>query len=156
MDRIYGSGLVKWKDGKVISHYTKKDGLPSNYVNALDEDDKGNIVIGTNSGLSIFNGEEFKNYDFRSGIGNGFITDVKAIGKTIWIGCGTFSGVGNWMTIGGGSLYSMVINLNPLTFQNSPILIIEHHVNSIEKDKNGNVWIGTLGGLLKYDGSQFT
>ena len=39
-------GLVKWKDGKAISHYTKKDGLPSNFVNALDEDDKGNIVIG--------------------------------------------------------------------------------------------------------------
>ena len=150
-------GLVKWKDGKVISHYTKKDGLPSNYVNALDEDDKGNIVIGTNSGLSIFNGEEFKNYDFRSGIGNGFITDVKAIGKTIWIGCGTFSGVGNWMTIGGGL---SIFNGNKFkSFDLSKFTDFDHRaswVNSIEKDKNGNVWIGTLGGLLKYDGSQFT
>ena len=33
-------GLVKWKDGQVISHYTKKKGLPSNFVNALDEDEK--------------------------------------------------------------------------------------------------------------------
>ena len=82
MDRIYGEGFSEnGKDGKVISHYTKKDGLPSNFVNALDEDDRGNIVIGTNSGLSIFNGKEFKNYDFSSGIGNGFITDVKAVGK---------------------------------------------------------------------------
>ena len=46
--------------------------------------------------------KEFKNYDFTDGLGNGFITDVKAVGKSIWIGCGTFSGVGNWMTIGGG------------------------------------------------------
>mgnify|MGYP005676933725 FL=1 len=150
-------GLVKWKDGKVISHYTKKEGLPSNFVNALDEDDKGNIVIGTNSGLSIFNGEEFKNYDFDSGIGNGFITDVKAVGKSIWIGCGTSSGVGNWMTIGGGL---SIFNGNKFkSFDLSKFTDFNHRaswVNSIEKDKNGNVWIGTLGGLLKYDGSQFT
>ncbi|MAE14802.1 MAG: hypothetical protein CL821_04325 [Crocinitomicaceae bacterium] len=150
-------GLVKWKDGKVISHYTKKDGLPSNFVNALDEDDRGNIVIGTNSGLSIFNGKEFKNYDFSSGIGNGFITDVKAVGKSIWIGCGTFSGVGNWMTIGGGL---SIFNGNKFkSFDLSKFTDFNHRaswVNSIEKDKNGNIWIGTLGGLLKYDGSQFT
>ena len=150
-------GLVKWKDGQVISHYTKKEGLPSNFVNALDEDEKGNIVIGTNSGLSIFNGKEFKNYDFSSGIGNGFITDVKAVGKSIWIGCGTSSGVGNWMTIGGGL---SVFNGNKFkSFDLSKFTDFNHRaswVNSIEKDKNGNVWIGTLGGLLKYDGSQFT
>ena len=150
-------GLVKWKDGKVISHYTKKEGLPSNFVNALDEDDKGNIVIGTNSGLSIFNGDVFENYDFSSGIGNGFITDVKAIGKNIWIGCGTSSGVGNWMTIGGGL---SIFNGNKFkSFDLSKFTDFNHRaswVNSIEKDKNGNVWIGTLGGLLKYDGSQFT
>jgi ligand-binding sensor domain-containing protein/serine phosphatase RsbU (regulator of sigma subunit) len=150
-------GLVKWKDGKVISHYTKKEGLPSNFVNALDEDEKGNIIIGTNSGLSIFNGEEFKNYDFSSGIGNGFITDVKAVGKSIWIGCGTSSGVGNWMTIGGGL---SIFNGNKFkSFDLSKFTDFDHRaswVNSIEKDKNGNVWIGTLGGLLKYDGSQFT
>jgi hypothetical protein len=150
-------GLVKWKDGKVINHYTKKDGLPSNFVNALDEDEKGNIVIGTNSGLSIFNGKEFQNYDFSSGIGNGFITDVKAVGKNIWIGCGTSSGVGNWMTIGGGL---SIFNGNKFkSFDLSKFTDFNHRaswVNSIEKDKNGNVWIGTLGGLLKYDGSQFT
>ena len=150
-------GLVKWKDGKVLNHYTKKDGLPSNFVNALDEDEKGNIVIGTNSGLSIFNGEEFQNYDFSSGIGNGFITDVKTVGKNIWIGCGTFSGVGNWMTIGGGL---SIFNGNKFkSFDLSKFTDFNHRaswVNSIEKDKNGNVWIGTLGGLLKYNGSEFT
>ena len=140
-------GLVKWKDGKVIRHYTKKDGLPSNYINALDEDEKGNIIIGTNLDY-LFLMVKNLNYDFSSGIGNGFITDVKVVGKTIWIGCGTSSGVGNWMTIGGGL---SIFNGNKFkSFDLSKFTDFNHRaswVNSIEKDKNGNVWVGTLGGL---------
>ena len=32
----YGlEGLVKWKNGKVIKHFNKTDGLPSNRINAI-------------------------------------------------------------------------------------------------------------------------
>ena len=58
MDRIYGEGFSEMERWKSFNyHYTKEDGLPSNFVNALDEDDERKYIIGTSHGLSIFNGE---------------------------------------------------------------------------------------------------
>jgi ligand-binding sensor domain-containing protein/serine phosphatase RsbU (regulator of sigma subunit) len=153
----YGvKGLVKWKDGKVINHFTTKDGLPSNRVNGLDQDKDGNIIIGTGNGLSIFNGEKFVNYNFTSGIGNGFITEVKVVGNNIWIGCGIQPNAGGPVTIGGGlTIFNGNIfksfDLSTMTNLDPDISAI----NDIERDKSGNMWIGTFGGLLKYDGSSF-
>ena len=69
-------GIVKWKSGKVIKHFKEKDGLASNRVNVIRQDKDGKIMIGTAKGLSIFDGENFKNYNFTDGIGNGFVTDI--------------------------------------------------------------------------------
>ena len=93
---------MKWRNGNVIKHYTTEDGLPSNRINALDQDSDGNIIIGTGKGLSIFNGKSFENFDFRDGLGNGFITEIKVIGKNIWIGSGSQPNAGGQVTIGGG------------------------------------------------------
>ena len=37
-----------------IESYTVKDGLPDNTVNSIVEDEKGNLWLGTNSGISFF------------------------------------------------------------------------------------------------------
>ena len=87
---------------KVISHFTTTDGLPSNRVNAIDEDKDGNLLIGTGDGLSIYNGVEFTNYNFTHGLGNGYITDINVVGNNIWIGCGRRSKTGGAQAIGGG------------------------------------------------------
>jgi ligand-binding sensor domain-containing protein len=153
----YGlKGIVKWKSGKVIRHYTKEDGLPSNRVNAIAQNKDGNLLIGTANGLSIFNGKKFTNHDFTSGLGNGFITDIKVIGNNVWIGSGKFSKTGGDQTIGGGlSLF------NGKTFKSFDLTSLQNldmeisAISVIEQDNNGNMWIGTEGGLLKYDGSKF-
>ncbi|MAW84606.1 MAG: hypothetical protein CL832_09475 [Crocinitomicaceae bacterium] len=153
----YGTkGLVKWRNGNVIKHYTTENGLPSNRVNALDQDKDGNIVIGTGNGLSIFDGESFKNFDFTHGLGNGFITEIKVIGKNIWIGSGTQPNAGNLVTIGGGlTVYNGTI------FKSYDLSSISDFdpwvasINKIESDNKGNIWIGTMGGLLKYNESRF-
>ncbi|WP_420319192.1 histidine kinase [Ekhidna sp.] len=49
-------------------NYTIKDGLPSNTVYAVIQDDQGFIWFGTDAGLSRFDGLEFKNYGLKEGL----------------------------------------------------------------------------------------
>ena len=148
-------GLVKWKEGKVLKHYTAENGLPSNFINALAEDNKGNLVIGTGSGLSIFDGTNFKNFNFTHGIGNGFITALEVVGNNIWIGCSSRFQTSFQSSVGGGlSLFNgkrfKSFDLSDFNIDNSISLI-----KSIKSDKKGNVWIGTVGGLLMFNGTNF-
>ncbi|WP_299553152.1 two-component regulator propeller domain-containing protein [Seonamhaeicola sp.] len=71
----FGGGLNKLipsDDGKdpTFKAYTVSDGLPSNVIKGILEDDEGNLWISTNQGLSKFNPktETFKNYDVNDGL----------------------------------------------------------------------------------------
>ena len=44
-------------------NYTTNDGLVQTDITAITQDKKGNIWIGTNGGISIFDGKKFTNYD---------------------------------------------------------------------------------------------
>jgi len=149
-------GLVKWKNGKILKHYTTKDGLPSNYVNVIREDNKGNIVIGTGSGLSIYDGKEFKNYNFTDGISNGYITALEIVGNNIWIGCSYGRSYGNPLGIGGGLSIFNGKKFKSFEIKSSYFDYNTFLINCIKSDKQGNILIGTDGGLLKYNGSNFT
>ena len=59
-------------------------------------------MIGTAKGLSIFDGENFKNYNFTDGIGNGFVTDIEVVSNNVWIGSGNMMKAGSPQTHGGG------------------------------------------------------
>jgi ligand-binding sensor domain-containing protein len=50
--------------------YTEKDGLPSNFINGILEDEQGNLWLSTNRGISRFNPKTktFRNYDLRDGL----------------------------------------------------------------------------------------
>jgi signal transduction histidine kinase/CheY-like chemotaxis protein/ligand-binding sensor domain-containing protein len=153
----YGlEGLVKWKDGEVLKHFTMANGLPSDGINAIDQDKDGNLLIGTTNGLSIFNGEKFTNYNFTHGLGNGNVNDIKTVGNNIWVGCGYRAKTGGDWTIGGGlSIF------NGKTFKSFDLTTLQNldpkvsGIRVIERDESGNMWIGTHGGLLRYDGSKF-
>ena len=51
-------GLYKY-DGKSIIHFTTKHGLPSNRVEEIKEDEKGNIYFNTSKGILKYNGYSF-------------------------------------------------------------------------------------------------
>lgn len=58
-----------------IRHYTERDGLPNDTVNAIVRDDEGFLWLSTNRGLSRFDPktETFRNYDLEDGLpGNEF------------------------------------------------------------------------------------
>src|ERR1700712_893650 len=70
-----------------ILNYTVTDGLPSNQINTTCEDSNGFLWIGTNNGVSRFNGKNFVNYGYTEGLQDLF---VKAIFEDshhrLWIG----------------------------------------------------------------------
>ena len=47
--------------------YTNKNGLLNNEVHAITQDHNGIMYFGTPSGLSVYDGEDFTNYDFAKG-----------------------------------------------------------------------------------------
>ncbi|MCB0546319.1 MAG: hypothetical protein KDD19_01965 [Phaeodactylibacter sp.] len=66
-----GGGLhLLVEDEQSFRNYSVKDGLPSNVVNAIEEDDNGVLWISTNMGLSAFNPStgKFTNYDKNDGL----------------------------------------------------------------------------------------
>ena len=138
-------GLVKWKNGDILKHFTKNDGLPTNAVNSISQNSKnGDILIGTNAGFSILkNDNEFENYNFLDGLCNAYVREVKVFGNNIWIGNG------NGLALYNGKKFK------PIAY--STEFYDGMNVTVIEMDSEENIWIGTQGyGLIKYDGLKFT
>ncbi|WP_310556053.1 histidine kinase [Flavobacterium sp.] len=59
-----------------FNHFTTDEGLPSNSIYSITEDKKGNIVLGTDNGLTFFDGNDFTNYNIKEGLINPYITAV--------------------------------------------------------------------------------
>ncbi len=67
-------------------HFTVKDGLAGNHVYMCHQDIDGYIWIATTSGLSRFDGRQFKNYDYEDGLPDNevlFVTNDYA--NRIWV-----------------------------------------------------------------------
>ncbi|MFQ6676418.1 MAG: two-component regulator propeller domain-containing protein [Fidelibacterota bacterium] len=66
-----GAGLNRFdRVTETFKHYTEEDGLPSDVVYGILEDDDGNLWLSTNRGLSRFDPQtgEFRNYDLYDGL----------------------------------------------------------------------------------------
>ena len=53
-------GGIFFFEGKTFTNYTKKDGLNSNQVFSIIEDNKNNLWYGTQNGLTKYNGKRFE------------------------------------------------------------------------------------------------
>lgn len=68
-----------------FNHFTTDEGLPSNTIYSITEDKKGNMVLGTDNGLTFFDGNEFKNLNVKDGLVNPYIVSVSVDEKgVIW------------------------------------------------------------------------
>lgn len=66
-------------------HLTTANGLPSNSIYAMHQDTKGHIWVATDNGVSMFNGQEFRNFDISDGICSNSVIDVtETIDGRIW------------------------------------------------------------------------
>lgn len=121
-------------------HYTTRDGLSSNTVQALIQDRAGLIWMGTASGLDSFDGREFIHHAFPAGEDDYVRQLFQATDGTLWIG--TESGVFR---------YDMA---NPPERVSE---IPEALVTGFAEDRDGALWIGVWGkGVFRYADGTFT
>ncbi len=130
----------------LFRNYSVIDGLCSNTVWSISQDDKGYMWFGTKNGLNRFDGHEFKSYQFhkesKGSIGNNFIHVItKYDSKNYWIG--TEDGV-----------YSL--NLENEQFTRVPVGE-NSLVYDIIRDSKGRMWVATRSnGLYAYHPSDNT
>lgn len=68
-------------------NFTTKDGLPGNFILALKQGPQGDLWIGSNGGLTRFNGERFQNFARINGLGGGFVFSIEfGAGHSLWLG----------------------------------------------------------------------
>jgi len=128
-----------------FSTFSKLQGLKSNLILSLLEDNQGNIWFGTNyGGVSKYDGKNFSHFSTNEGLSH---YSVRAIiedeNGSIWFG-----------TSGGGLNKYDGKTFSHLTKNGG---LSQNGVWSLLKDKNQNLWIGTIGGGVgKFDGEALT
>jgi ligand-binding sensor domain-containing protein/serine phosphatase RsbU (regulator of sigma subunit) len=122
-------------------YYGVEQGLSQSQVQALTQDDDGNLWIGTLSGLTKYNGREFTTYSRKDSLAEDWVTAIcKDKTGNIWFG--------HWA--GGVSMYNYktkkIENLNLEEYTRFKT------VTSIVQDNDQRFWIATEGaGVFVYD-----
>ncbi|MBI4931620.1 MAG: T9SS type A sorting domain-containing protein [Bacteroidetes bacterium] len=171
-------GLAKY-DGSVWTMYNvSNSGLPSDTVNALAVDGANNIWVGTLRGLAKFDGTNWTIYDTsNSSIPNNNILSVAVNGNNIWIGTRTGAAIYNgsaWTTYNKSNSGIVSDTVKCFAFDQSANIFLgtpkglsrlngtnwaTFNMNNSGLQSNnitclyyfqGDVWIGTSGGLHKY------
>ena len=127
-----------------FDHYTSRDGLLMDYVIAICCDSRGYIWIGTNDGVTIYDGDVFKNYTVSDGLANSrvnCITESRRNPGTVWIGTNG-GGVSEWKA-------NKFQTYRVGTAQLSGI------VTSLCEDRQGVLWCSTAGGLFRLKDEEF-
>lgn len=137
-----GEGLIRLEKGKTTV-FTKANGLRSNTVRQILQDRAGAIWLALDSGLSRWDGKDFKNYYLQDGLSypstRCMIAD--ASGDIL---VGTDAGLNR---VHHGKI------VNDAEFA----ALAREKVWSIYQDAKGILWLGTRGGgLLRFDSGQIT
>ncbi len=118
-------------------HFTQEDGLPTASINAIEQDRRGFIWIGSDIGLTRFDGYRFKNFTIRDSLPDNYITDLHndKQGRL-------------WIITGSGLAYMKDNDLHRVD-------IIEGYeinkVTSFLEDSQGHIWLGTGEELIIID-----
>ena len=156
-------------NGKTFTHYTEKDGLSSNFVWTILEDNSGKLWFGTADGITCYDGKIFTiipitaitgnpnyhktspdpNFGFPNPQDNWVYSIMQDRTGIFWFG--TISGIYRY---DGKSFSHFTHNDNVINNTGVPINDIE----SIFQDNNGNIWFGgrRTVGVFRYDGKTLT
>lgn len=147
-----GSG-VYYFDGKTFQNFTTKEGLPNNEITSIFEDKAGNIWLGTNGGISLYNGKSFQNFILAE---DNIVEDNT--GKTVPDFTRPPNEVNSIIEDKTGK-YWFATRGNTYLYNGKTFTIVSHkekpftNVRSIIQDKKGNIWLGGNDGLWRYDPS---
>lgn len=138
-------GRAYWYDGQIFTEIITPSGKPFTNVRKIIKDRDGNMWLGGNDGLWRFDGIDFLNYT------QNFIGYIYEDQKgNIWTSSeGAYRG--EWVL----SRYEV----KPLNFEKAIASTIKTEENmffGIVEDKAGLIWLGSLKGVYRYDGAEFS
>ena len=177
------AGLSRY-EGAHVSTFTLRDGLPSPYVFSALQDRAGDLWFGTSLGVVRYDGSALATVTTEDGMIIPAYSIVEDKNGHLWFGgwgklmrydgevfvdipldtplFGTFANQGIaidrnghlWMaTREDGVLRFDGRDLARFTAENG---LIGDEVQSVVRDRDGNIWIGTKVGVSKHDGEEFT
>lgn len=118
-------------------NFSVEEGLARPYVYSIVQDIQGYLWVGTDNGLSKYNGFNFENFTTRDSLADNFITCSIRDGKNVWFGHSN----GRLSFYDGKSFHNV-------SFPGRSLSPITHLV----KSPDGQVWISTLtSGLFKLE-----
>ena len=120
---------------------TTADGLIDDDINEILEDENGTLWIGTEGGISKYDGETFTNFGVADGLPDQHVNGM-ALDRDGRIWACTLAGV----TCFDGSSFSTLTTADGLA---------SDAVLRVFQDSNGYMWFATWGGLNRYDGEVF-
>jgi ligand-binding sensor domain-containing protein/anti-sigma regulatory factor (Ser/Thr protein kinase) len=127
-------------NGQLVNTYNTqtfgtRNGLFSSKIYALAQSQNKNLWIGTELGVSIYNGYDFINYQYTAG--------NESIGRVLCIT--QDSALGIWIGGDKGLFYCRNGSINKVGLQSNAAWAIE----ALLTDANGNVWAGAIDALYK-------
>lgn len=131
----YGGVINMDKNGKTLNSYTTENGLASNEINCIFQDSKNNLWVGSENGISIFDGKKWNNK----------VVENPVVQKVVNINEQSENNLSNNQNTNepGPAPYSSDKPSN-------------YRIREIFQDKKGNYWLCTSGrGILKYDSKKW-
>ncbi len=137
----FGKGITK-KEGITTVKYSTDNGLNNNTIWASLKDKNDNLWFCTSDGISMFDGNKFKNYGVDDGLGAKIVYSIYQDHKgSLWFG-----------TSKGVSVFDGKEFKNYISGTDN----IGSDVKSIVEDKHNRLWFATKNGLYKLESTTFT
>ncbi len=128
------------------SRLTTADGLTSNEITALAQDHEGRIWIGTDQGISVFDGEISYTFTTADGLlGNSITALSMDMDGQMWIGSAPNKASPGGLTVCDGLMWFHQLTEDVTSLS---------YVLALYEDHQGRMWIGG-DGLTLYDGGYF-
>ncbi|GEM_PF-3189473 len=120
-------------------HYTADNGLASNTVYSVTQDNDGYIWIGTDNGVSRFDGRSFTTFTIEDGLTDNEVLKVHADSRgRVWFL--TYNGVPGF--------YEDGVFHNPQNHAALSQVESTSHFTSFCETEDGSVWLGSVNGVL--------
>lgn len=143
----YG-GIGFFENDSTIRNFGTQNGLLSQTVRSLDEDENGILWVGTNAGLNFLpiyqNDFSIQSFDGNANLAssNIYVLKFDVLGN-LWLG--TEKGVDKFQLEAEGRVVESFHFGNDEGFTG-----VETNMNSVYADPSGDMWFGTINGLHKY------
>ncbi|MBV9675611.1 MAG: hypothetical protein JO185_04710 [Acidobacteriaceae bacterium] len=127
-----------------VRYYTTADGLAHNHVNRIRQDSRGFLWIGTDEGLTRFDGYRLTSFTIRDGLPHSWINDViESRDGTLWIA--SDGGVSQLNSRRTSAAEPTFVTYLPDQHPDA------RRVNALAEDASGAIWCATYNGLYRLD-----